>query len=99
MYKALMTILDVEDLSASVAIDGDAPDAPWKGQRAAADYNRVAQTAANKGCDATARRIYLKVVDRYVGPDYAAMRQRAQIGLDDLRAALSRDTPPDQEPR
>jgi hypothetical protein len=32
-----------------------------------------------------AQRLYDAVIEIYVGGDYAALRQRAQIGIDDLR--------------
>ncbi len=61
------------------------PDAFAKATRSVSDFNRVAQIAADKGCIKIARKLWLFVVDNYVGSRYAAYRQRAQIGIDDIR--------------
>lgn len=42
-------------------------------------------TAAEKGCVKQAREIYTSVITRFVGIGYSAYRERAKIGLDDLR--------------
>jgi hypothetical protein len=45
----------------------------------------VGQIAQERGCTAIARTIYTDIIQIYEGSDYAALRQRAQIGVDDLR--------------
>ena len=47
----------------------------------------LAEDAVEKKCLKTARKTYLAVIDTFTGSAYAAARQRAQIGIDDLRAA------------
>lgn len=42
--------------------------------------------ATQKGCREAARKTYLKVIDTYSQPSDELFRQRAKIGLDDLRA-------------
>jgi hypothetical protein len=61
-------------------------------QTVAARWNTFAGLAAEKGCGSTARTLYLYVIETFTGSAYAAMRQRAQIGIDDLRAAQVRDS-------
>ncbi len=56
-------------------------------QTVASRWNAFAGAAAAKGCGPTARALYLYVIETFTGSAYAAMRQRAQIGIDDLRAA------------
>jgi hypothetical protein len=92
-YRVLGLALEVEDISFDAALYARKPDALEKGQLVASDYNRVAQAAADKGCRALARSLFLKVMETYVGSGYAAMRQRAQIGIEDLRDAATRGTP------
>jgi hypothetical protein len=45
----------------------------------------VADAARDHGCKDAARRLYDAVIGTYTGSAYAALRQRAQIGIDDLR--------------
>jgi hypothetical protein len=45
----------------------------------------VADAAADKGCPAQARLLYRHVVRTFVGTAYAAYRQRAEIGLAEIR--------------
>ena len=45
----------------------------------------AADAAASYGCPDLAKAIYQNVIRTYVGSGYAAYRQRAEIGLDDLR--------------
>ncbi len=45
----------------------------------------VADAARDHGCKQVARRLYDTVIATYTGSAYAALRQRAQIGIDDLR--------------
>lgn len=45
----------------------------------------VADAARQQGCKSAARHLYDAVIAIYVGEGYAALRQRAQIGIDDLR--------------
>ena len=87
LHDAVLTMLEVGDLAAIGARHVRAPDMLQKGQIAAAAYNRTAQVAADKGCPVVARTLWLTVIEQYVGSGYAAMWQRAQIGIDDLRAA------------
>ncbi len=47
----------------------------------------AADVAAIQGCPAIAHDLYHLVINTYTGGAYAAYRQRAEIGLDDLRAA------------
>ena len=56
-------------------------------ESAAHSMIEVAEYATEKHCPQTARKTYLAVIDTFTGSDYAAVRQRAQIGIDDLRAA------------
>ena len=44
----------------------------------------VADDARDHGCKAMARHLYDAVIEIYVGGDYAALRQRTQIGVDGL---------------
>lgn len=46
----------------------------------------VADAAAEKGCLEYARGLYRGVIREYIGTGYAAHRQRAEVGLGDLRA-------------
>jgi len=62
-------------------------------QTVAIQWNAFAGAAADKGCGPTARTLYLYVIETFTGSAYAAMRQRAQIGIDDLRAAPARAAP------
>jgi hypothetical protein len=41
----------------------------------------IANAAAEAGCPDQARALYRQILDRYVRPDYAQYRQRAQVGL------------------
>jgi hypothetical protein len=45
----------------------------------------VADAAPQHHCKEVARGLYDTVIATYVGTAYAALRQRAQIGIDDLR--------------
>lgn len=45
----------------------------------------VADAAREHGCKKVARGLYDRVIATYTGAAYAALRQRAQIGIDDLR--------------
>lgn len=45
----------------------------------------VADAARLRGCKHVARGLYDAVIASYIGGAYAALRQRAQIGIDDLR--------------
>ena len=45
----------------------------------------VGDAAKSRGCKTDARKMYDAVISTYVGSGYAALRQRAQIGIDDLR--------------
>jgi hypothetical protein len=47
----------------------------------------VADAAADRGCADVARSLYQTVIAGYTGRTYAAQRQRAEIGLNDLGAA------------
>ena len=49
--------------------------------------NEVAGLYEKIGCAAKARETYLFVIETFIGIGYSAMRQRAQIGIDDLRAS------------
>jgi hypothetical protein len=55
-------------------------------QRIARSMLKMAEAAAAKHCNKTARQTYLEVIDTFTGSGYTAERQRAQIGIDDLRA-------------
>jgi hypothetical protein len=44
----------------------------------------VADASRERGCAIMARRLYDAVIATYIGTAYAALRQRAQIGIDDL---------------
>ncbi|MFI5022545.1 MAG: hypothetical protein ACHQRJ_12935 [Alphaproteobacteria bacterium] len=45
----------------------------------------VADGAKRHGCKETARYLYDYVISTYVGSGYAGLRERAHIGIDDLR--------------
>jgi hypothetical protein len=47
----------------------------------------TADGAAAHGCPEVARALYLTVIETYIGVGYAALRQRAEIGLAELREA------------
>ena len=53
--------------------------------RAGSEYLDVADEAKKAGCQAVARLIYDEVIKGFIAPSHAALRQRAQIGIDDLR--------------
>jgi DNA-directed RNA polymerase subunit RPC12/RpoP len=46
----------------------------------------MADEAKDARCDKLARIAYDFVIELYLGSDYAALRQRAEIGINDLRA-------------
>jgi hypothetical protein len=48
-------------------------------------YLEAAAAAAKRGCPAAAKEIYTSVIETFIGSAYDAYRQRAEIGLDDLR--------------
>jgi len=48
---------------------------------------QVGEIARTRRCNAIAREAFLEVIEVYVGSDFAALRQRAQVGVDDIRAA------------
>jgi hypothetical protein len=56
-------------------------------QVAVSEFNDLAYAAQKKGCLTMARDLYLEVIERFIGSSFEAMRQRAQIGLDDIREA------------
>ena len=45
----------------------------------------VADGARDRGCKKEARSLYDSVISIYTGTAYSSLRQRAQIGIDDLR--------------
>jgi hypothetical protein len=45
----------------------------------------IADVALSAGCLDTAENMYRHVIERYIGFVYAAYRQRAQIGIEDVR--------------
>jgi len=45
----------------------------------------VADAARDHGCKEVARHLYDTVIATYTGSAYAALRQRAEIGIEDLR--------------
>ena len=90
MHNLVQLFLNIGDVYAEAGNIARKPDALQRGQSAAMGYNKAAQAAADKGCPDAARRWWLTVIETYVGTGYAAMRQRAQIGIDDLRAASQR---------
>jgi hypothetical protein len=47
----------------------------------------VADGASEHGCPDTARKLYRYVIETYIGLGYTAHRQRAEIGLADLRGS------------
>ena len=86
-FDALRNSLAIDDLGVRARIYARRPDALEYGQQAAINYNQAAQVAADKGCPAIARGLWLSVIEQFTGSGYAAQRQRAQIGIDDLRSA------------
>lgn len=48
---------------------------------------RLAETALKQKCPDIADRIYREIVANYTGASYAGIRDRARIGLDDVREA------------
>jgi hypothetical protein len=48
--------------------------------------NRLGDDAVKKKCRIEARTAFLTVIETFTGSFYTAIRQRAQIGLDDVRA-------------
>lgn len=48
-------------------------------------YVAIGDLAGSKGCAKEARSIYLAVIESFTGVDFAALRERAMIGIDDLR--------------
>lgn len=94
LIGTIKLLIEVSDVIARGAQAARQRDAVEMSQWPARYQNRVAQAAADKGCSDLARELYLDVIDRYTGTAYAAMRERARIGIDDLRASRSRTTPP-----
>jgi hypothetical protein len=58
-------------------------------RQSAANRIKLADVLTAKECFDVARELYLSVIDDFPGSVFAAARQRAQIGIDDLRAATS----------
>jgi hypothetical protein len=56
-------------------------------QERASWFLDLADAAASHGCPKLADQVYREVIKTYIGSDYAAQRQRAQIGIEDVRAA------------
>ena len=77
---------DLEQEKVQSEIDGGDNSAVADSQNVATEYNGLAIVAQRNGCEDIARSLYLKVIETYVGAGYEAMRQRAQIGMDNLRA-------------
>jgi hypothetical protein len=50
----------------------------------------IADSARKRGCLDFADGVYRYVISTFIGAGYAAHRQRAQIGLDDIRAVRTR---------
>lgn len=48
--------------------------------------NKLAGEAMAKHCLPQARAVYLSIIETFTRSSYAAIRQRAQIGVDDVRA-------------
>jgi hypothetical protein len=48
--------------------------------------NQLGEDAVKKKCRNEARKAFLTVIETLTGNSYASIRQRAQIGLDDVRA-------------
>ncbi len=95
-YEHTKLFAEVDNVGASAQIDlftsraGRDPDyisrAVATGQTMAIIYNGLGQIALAKGCPAQAREWYLKTIEGFTGAAYAAQRERAKIGLDDVRA-------------
>jgi hypothetical protein len=49
----------------------------------------VADKALGAGCLSTADRYYRRIIEIFTGTSYASYRQRAQIGIDDVRSRRS----------
>jgi len=79
--KNLQTAYAAARVTASLAPDLEL-------RRIAADLTLdIAESALKHDCLDFADKVYRSVISTYVGSGYAAHRQRAQIGIDDVRAA------------
>jgi len=65
-------------------------DAPEQERRIAADYDRVAQAAAARGCPDVARTFWGYILEDYAGPEHEAIRRRAETALGDLNTTPTR---------
>lgn len=59
----------------------------------AAKKNSITDAMVVRGCPDKAKRIYLDVIDTYVGSGYEAARQHAMVGIEDARDAEHRKDP------
>ena len=59
-------------------------------QMLAGVHLEIADSARKRGCLDFADGVYRYVISTFIGTGYAAHRQRAQIGLDDIRAVRTR---------
>lgn len=97
-FGVLKVILDSTELHGEVHLDylesksrpsaKDYDDISWtvtELQATVAEYNALAYAAQKKGCLDMARETYVEVIERFIGEGFTAMRQRAQVGIDDIR--------------
>jgi len=75
------------EAAASAMFAGIATDDLSLRQQGAGWVLDVADGAADHGCPDLARKLYRHVIETYIGWGYAAHRQRAEIGLADLRGS------------
>jgi hypothetical protein len=61
-------------------------------QSIAATKLDIADRALRKGCTPFAEEVYRDVIKEYVGSGFAAHRQRAEIGLQDIRSRSTKKT-------
>ena len=87
--KLIGLLANAAEIQAEGAIASEKPGALEVAQQAASTINDLADKQARRGCTEIAHSLYMRVIDTFVGSAYAAQRQHAQIGLDDLRAAAS----------
>jgi len=80
-YDEIVAMLRAEAGAARSARFLQHADATPLGLRIATDYDRAAQVAAARNCPEQARQFWTYLLDDYQGPEFAALRARAEAGL------------------
>ena len=89
IFQSADLLAGIEQDNVQQEMDGGDSWALSDGQNVASEFNELAAVEEKLGCRELAKQTYLKVIETYIGSGYEAMRQRAQIGIDDLRSTQS----------